>query len=171
VPFAGEAGVAGAGVVGVGVVTGGVGVGDGAGGGEVGTGGRGVGFRGGVGRTVGDGVSTMKGCDRAEMTTAVVGATCRVRAGFGATGLTVERTGGLGVGSTMLTGAETGWADGEASNAARQKYPVVTPATTRAEIRNASDVTRIRGSIWFRPDSIPPPPPLPADYRPISRLC
>jgi hypothetical protein len=30
-------------------------------------------------------------------------------------------TGGFGVGSTMLTGAETGWADGEASNAARQK--------------------------------------------------
>jgi hypothetical protein len=36
-------------------------------------------------------------------------------------GLTVERTGGFGVGSTMLTGAETGWVDGEASNAARQK--------------------------------------------------
>jgi hypothetical protein len=35
--------------------------------------------------------------------------------------LTVERTGGFGVGSTMLTGAETGWPDGEASKAARQK--------------------------------------------------
>jgi hypothetical protein len=61
----------------------------------------------------------------------------------------------------MLTGAETGWADDEVSNAARQKYPVVTPATTRAEIRNASDVTRIRGSIWFRPDGIPRSSPLP----------
>jgi hypothetical protein len=63
----------------------------------------------------------MKGCDRLEMTTAGLGATCRVRAGFGETGLTVERTGGFGVGSTMLTGAETGRLDGEASKAARQK--------------------------------------------------
>jgi hypothetical protein len=63
----------------------------------------------------------MNGRDRLEMTTAELGATCGVRAGFGETGLTVERTGGFGVGSTMLTGAETGWVDGEASNAARQK--------------------------------------------------
>jgi hypothetical protein len=63
----------------------------------------------------------MKGWDRLEITTDAVGATCGVRAGFGATGLTVERTGGFEVGSTMLTGAETGWPDGEDSNAARQK--------------------------------------------------
>src|SRR3954470_2604597 len=121
-PFAGEAGVVGAGVAGV--VTGGVGVpgwGFGAGGGEVGTGGRGVGLRGGVGRTLGDGVWTTKGCERLEMTTAELGATCRPWPGFGTTGLTVERIRGFGVGGTMLTGAETGWADGEASNAARQK--------------------------------------------------
>jgi hypothetical protein len=36
-------------------------------------------------------------------------------------GLTVESTGGFGVGSTMLTGAETDLAAGEDSNAARQK--------------------------------------------------
>jgi hypothetical protein len=74
-PFAGEAGV---GVVGVGVVvTGGVGVpgcGDGAGGGEVGTGGRGFGLCGGVGRTLGDGVWTTKGCGPLEITTAELGA-------------------------------------------------------------------------------------------------
>ena len=119
-PFAGEAGVVGAGVVGV--VTGGVGVpgwGDGTGGGEVGAGGRGVGLSGGVGRTLGDGVWTMRGPDGLEMMNAGLGARCGVgTTGFG---LTVERTGGFGVGSTMLTGAETGWVDGEASNAARQK--------------------------------------------------
>src|SRR4051812_19283913 len=133
-PFAGEAGGVGGGGVaggggGAGWGGGGGGGGGGArgggggvsgggggpgGGGEVGTGGRGVGFRGGVGRTVGDGVSTANGRERLEMTTAELGATCPVRAGFGATGLTVERTGGFEVGSTMLTGAETEWADGEA---------------------------------------------------------
>jgi hypothetical protein len=35
--------------------------------------------------------------------------------------LTVERTGGFGVGSTILTGAEMGWVAGEPSKAARQK--------------------------------------------------
>jgi hypothetical protein len=109
-------------VVGVGVVTGGVGVpgwGDGAGGGEVGTGGRGAGLSGEAGRTLGDGVWKMRGPDGLEMTTANLGAIW----GMGTTGfgLTVERTGGFGVGSTMLTGAETGWVDGETSNAARQK--------------------------------------------------
>jgi hypothetical protein len=74
---------------------------------------------GGIGRTIGDGLSMTKGRDRLEITTDGVGARCRVRAGFGAAGLTV--TGVFGVGSTMLTGAETGLTDGEASNAARQK--------------------------------------------------
>ena len=61
----------------------------------------------------------MNGRDRLEMRTAGLRAMCGVgTTGFG---LTVERTGGFGVGSTMLTGAETGWVDGEASNAARQK--------------------------------------------------
>src|SRR6476659_8554623 len=92
--------------------------------------------------------------------------------GVGTTGfgLTVESTGGFGVGSTILTGAERGWDDGEASNAARQKYPVVTPATTRAEIRNASDVTRTPGSIWVRPDGIPRSSPLPLIVG-LFRVC
>jgi hypothetical protein len=74
---------------------------------------------GGAGRTLGDGVRTMRVPDGLEMTNAGLGA---VRgAGTTGFGLTVERTGGFGVGSTMLTGAETGWPDGEASKAARQK--------------------------------------------------
>jgi hypothetical protein len=113
--FAGETGVAAAGVVGVGAVTGGVGVpgwGEGARGGEVGS-------WGGAGPTLGDGVWTMRGPDRLEMTTAALGASLGGRTtGFG---FTVRRTGGFGVGSTILSGAETGWSGGEASNAARQK--------------------------------------------------
>ncbi|OAI55282.1 hypothetical protein AYO48_04065 [Gaiella sp. SCGC AG-212-M14] len=72
-----------------------------------------------VGRTLGDGVSTTKCRDPLEMRTAGL----RAILGVGTTGfgLTVESTGGFGVGSTMLTGAETGWPDGEDSNAARQK--------------------------------------------------
>jgi hypothetical protein len=62
-------------------------------------------------------------------------------------------TGGFGFGMTRLIGAAVGPAT-EASKAARQKYPVVIPAATRTEIRNASDETRTGRSIRCRPDSI-----------------
>lgn len=83
-------------------------------------------------------------------------ATRRSAAGL-ATGLRsgIRTTGGDGAGSTTRGVAATRTSRGDVdSNAARQRYPDVTPAATSAQSRSASNEIRTRMSIGLLPDSI-----------------
>ena len=67
----------------------------------------------------------------------------------------MRTTGGAGAGSMMRGLAATRTSSGELdSNAARQRYPDVTPAATSRQSRSASNEIRTRISIGLLPDSI-----------------
>jgi hypothetical protein len=67
----------------------------------------------------------------------------------------MRTTGGSGAGSITRGVAEVRSSCGEVdSNAARQRYPEVTPAATSAQSRSASNEIRTRMSIGPMPDSI-----------------
>jgi hypothetical protein len=67
----------------------------------------------------------------------------------------MRTTGGFGAGCTTRGVAATRTSRGDVdSNAARQRYPEVTPAATSAHSRSASNEIRTRISIGLLPDSI-----------------
>jgi hypothetical protein len=67
----------------------------------------------------------------------------------------IRTTGGAGAGRTTRGVAAARTSFGELdSKAARQRYPEVTPAATRAQSRSASNEIRTRMSIGPMPDSI-----------------
>jgi hypothetical protein len=137
------------GVVGAGV---GVGVGVGCAGGGTGFGGVATGF--GVGVVETGSERPAEGAARARAET-----TCRaLRRGAAVRDVTwvggIRTTGGAGAGTTTR-GVAASRSSGELdSNAARQRYPEVTPAATSRQSRSASNEIRTRMSIDLPEDSI-----------------